>query len=1142
MAGQWLVFVVVLVWAIACCAAVCPHQASGLKRWSSPATWPHHQKPGAGDHVVINQHVLLDESPPELYSITIKPSGSLVFSPDTPISLTLRSILILGDMHIGSHDCRFTGKVHITLIGNRGETTADPDWGEKYIAVSQGGTLELHGEDKLSWTKLTRTVDKLANDPGLHYEHVTSADRTGHEWKQGLTVFVFDQHTGRMLRREYFGTAVTDDWTREHEPRKLVSFLNDVNDGEVVAMTVQHSLVRGNAHALHDVYDAVERLAYGHVTGNSTVRTVSEKDAFVLIAQKGNPSRTVDAIDRNTGTPTQRAQVSMTIWERHLKVTAESFVDNTHSYRDYPNVRSMTTNAGYPTLHLLDDVTTWRPGDRIVVASTDYKYQQAEEATVVRCTTCSANTLKVDLEPQFMHWGEVTNGVDMRGEVGILTRNILIEGRMADHCPASNGNCNHFHYDTFGGHLKFVRGFKNVHIEGVELYHMGQQTEKGFYPIHFHICFDVDGVGGYSNPPYVKDNSIHHCFSRCVTVHGTHGVTVADNVGYNTLGHCYFLEDGGEKRNTFDGNLGLSTRKGKILPSDDEPATYWFTSPLVTVRNNVAAGGEGVGYWYVFPDAPMGPSAGLGFLQRDEARHTAYTEFTNNVAHSYFKAGLFADNKVLPDETVGDTNHYEPLQDPLDKTSGPKRVLLNRPTAYKNGFQNVWIRGGWFVVDHASLSDSSQGITMARSSNQEQFVRNSIIVGESINVGEPTSAWNGSIHIPMPRAIPLEYDMNCPIQGFIFYDGPVYGENIWFDGFKQNENYTASAIGFHRHNYYGSSPVSSLTNIRFGYNDGKLTHRVYDGHQGVSGFTSYDGDRMATFRDIDGSVTGVAGTQVVKPGPYFTTARCYIEIYSHDHSAQQHTEVTIVRDDVPNHPEHLTWGDARNFLTVLGGTHSYTMHWTGTVPSDFELRGHGVEKGQWVRVGVCIPRNADFNLYTYAPVYKPNRDQWISLNSVAQLDADTSGYAYFWDQHTGLLFFKFISFDTRSTDESKDCPNGKCPHVQITIKSGDLSDGDCRSRAYGPYKRHPIFLTTGVWWRQGWGAGRTRPFKTRSPVNGGFGSWSQWSSCSQSCGGGTEIRTRMCNNPRPENDGRGCDGGWIETRQCNRQSCQPLLG
>jgi len=37
---------------------------------------------------------------------------------------------------------------------------------------------------------------------------------------------------------------------------------------------------------------------------------------------------------------------------------------------------------------------------------------------------------------------------------------------------------------------------------------------------------------------------------------------IQDNFCYNHMGHGYFLEDGGEKYNIFDGNLAMSTRKG----------------------------------------------------------------------------------------------------------------------------------------------------------------------------------------------------------------------------------------------------------------------------------------------------------------------------------------------------------------------------------------------------------------------------------------------------------------------------------------------------------------------------------------------------------------------------------------------------
>jgi hypothetical protein len=82
-------------------------------------------------------------------------------------------------------------------------------------------------------------------------------------------------------------------------------------------------------------------------------------------------------------------------------------------------------------------------------------------------------------------------------------------------------------------------GFKNAHVEGVELYHMGQQS-LGNYPIHFHRNYDVDEVGGYARPAYARQLSIHHCFSRCVTVHSTFGLTVSA-FHLNHQHHHHFL-------------------------------------------------------------------------------------------------------------------------------------------------------------------------------------------------------------------------------------------------------------------------------------------------------------------------------------------------------------------------------------------------------------------------------------------------------------------------------------------------------------------------------------------------------------------------------------------------------------------------
>lgn len=46
-------------------------------------------------------------------------------------------------------------------------------------------------------------------------------------------------------------------------------------------------------------------------------------------------------------------------------------------------------------LHLLDDVSSWKPGDQIVVASTDYSMYQAEEFTLLPCPKCNRFQVKV---------------------------------------------------------------------------------------------------------------------------------------------------------------------------------------------------------------------------------------------------------------------------------------------------------------------------------------------------------------------------------------------------------------------------------------------------------------------------------------------------------------------------------------------------------------------------------------------------------------------------------------------------------------------------------------------------------------------------------------------------------------------------
>ncbi|KAM6945168.1 A disintegrin and metalloproteinase with thrombospondin motifs 13 isoform 2-T2 [Lycodopsis pacificus] len=57
-------------------------------------------------------------------------------------------------------------------------------------------------------------------------------------------------------------------------------------------------------------------------------------------------------------------------------------------------------------------------------------------------------------------------------------------------------------------------------------------------------------------------------------------------------------------------------------------------------------------------------------------------------------------------------------------------------------------------------------------------------------------------------------------------------------------------------------------------------------------------------------------------------------------------------------------------------------------------------------------------------------------------------------------------------------------------------------------------------------------------VHGSWSSWSEFSPCSRTCGGGVTHRTRKCNNPRPAFGGNDCEESDIEAELCHQQPCE----
>jgi len=60
-------------------------------------------------------------------------------------------------------------------------------------------------------------------------------------------------------------------------------------------------------------------------------------------------------------------------------------------------------------------------------------------------------------------------------------------------------------------------------------------------------------------------------------------------------------------------------------------------------------------------------------------------------------------------------------------------------------------------------------------------------------------------------------------------------------------------------------------------------------------------------------------------------------------------------------------------------------------------------------------------------------------------------------------------------------------------------------------------------------------------VDGGWDDWTNWDTCSVTCGGGSQNRSRTCTNPVPQYGGADCVGFAGEKQDCNTHNCPSML-
>ena len=59
-------------------------------------------------------------------------------------------------------------------------------------------------------------------------------------------------------------------------------------------------------------------------------------------------------------------------------------------------------------------------------------------------------------------------------------------------------------------------------------------------------------------------------------------------------------------------------------------------------------------------------------------------------------------------------------------------------------------------------------------------------------------------------------------------------------------------------------------------------------------------------------------------------------------------------------------------------------------------------------------------------------------------------------------------------------------------------------------------------------------------VDGGWSPYSSWSTCTKTCGGGSQERSRTCTKPAPARGGKKCLGQAKETKACVTAKCASM--
>ena len=126
--------------------------------WSDPATWGG-SLPAVESDVTIPMDITVTlDGDQECGSVTVM--GKLSADPVGGCSLKCDWLMVMGsgaEFEVGTHAARYSHQFTLTLKGLASESNPG-GMGSKFLGAMNGGTIRLHGPQRVSWTKLGATA------------------------------------------------------------------------------------------------------------------------------------------------------------------------------------------------------------------------------------------------------------------------------------------------------------------------------------------------------------------------------------------------------------------------------------------------------------------------------------------------------------------------------------------------------------------------------------------------------------------------------------------------------------------------------------------------------------------------------------------------------------------------------------------------------------------------------------------------------------------------------------------------------------------------------------------------------------------------------------------------------------------------